>query len=469
MLSKNAVVQILCLFVSAYTLEAADVPNIVVIITDDQGYGDISFNPYSPPEVSTPHMDSLARESVFFTQAYTNGNVCSPTRAALMTGRYSQRAGIYTAGEGGAGLPLHFITFPERLKERGYVSAAFGKWHMGLTEPYNPINRGFDHFYGFMGRGAHDYFDLAGEVEPDRPMYRGLKEIKDEGYLTHRLTEEAVDFIKSHKDQPFFVYLAYNAVHTPAQAPAETIAKYKKQYPHLSETRTILMAMLEHLDNGVGEVVKTLKEEGEWDNTLLFFLTDNGGARAMDADCSPLRGNKQLNYEGGIRTPFIVSWPERFGGGRMVHHPVITIDILPTAMDAAGIPSPVEQPLDGISLLPLLTGQAAAKPRNLYWSEASDRGTWAIRSGDWKLYGEKGDLELFNLNSDPTERHNLASTYPEITGKMQSIYDAWLDEMAEPMLVPFKRWNPSVSNTEENKIREQKRDAVSERIEPENT
>ena len=176
-------------------------PNIVVILTDDQGYADISFNRHHPKEVSTPHMDALAREGVFFTQGYISGNVCSPTRAGIMTGRYQQRAGIYTAGEGGSGLPLAEKIFPQFLKGAGYVCGAFGKWHLGLTREYSPCARGFDEFYGFLGRGAHDYFDLD---NADSPLYRGFEPIRDEGYLTNRLTEEAVSFIQRHKDHPFF-------------------------------------------------------------------------------------------------------------------------------------------------------------------------------------------------------------------------------------------------------------------------
>jgi len=282
---------------------------LLLILTDDQGFADISYNPHHPPEVSTPNMDALAREGIFFTQAYITGNVCSPTRAGLMLGKYQQRVGVYTGGEGGSGFSLDEKIFPKYLQEAGYVSGAFGKWHLGLTPAFNPVNRGFDEFYGFMGRGAHDYYNLK---DPEKPMYRNHEEIDDTGYLTDRLTEEAVDFIERHKSETFFLYLAYNAVHAPKQAPAEDIEKYDTGGPD----RDILMAMLKHLDDGVGEVVKTLKEEGVWDNTLLFFLTDNGGSKAMHAVNTPLRAWKQWNYEGGIRTPWLMSWPVKYKGGR---------------------------------------------------------------------------------------------------------------------------------------------------------
>ena len=416
-------------------------PNIVVVLTDDQGYADISFNPYHPSEVSTPNMDRLAREGVFFRQAYINGNTCAPTRAALMTGRYQQRAGIYTSGEGGSGLPLDEKIFPQFLKDLGYVSGAFGKWHMGLTREYSPVARGFDSFYGFLGRGAHDYFNLATEPD-DRPMYRDFEPIKDEGYLTNRLTEEAVAFIHKHRDEPFYLHLAYNAVHAPKQAPPEDVDRYRELYPDISEGRVILMAMLAHLDQGIGQVVGALKETGAWDNTLFFFLTDNGGAAAMEADNSPLRGTKQYNYEGGVRTPFVVSWPDRFDGGRSLDQPVIAMDILPTVLEAAGVEMPIERPLDGVSLMPLLMGEPLEWDRDLFWSEGGESGEWAVRSGDWKLYVEKDSKSLFHLGFDPGEAVDLSQAHPMQVEALTDLYASWLDEMAHPKSGMSKWWAP---------------------------
>ena len=288
----------------------ADQPNIVIILTDDQGYADVSYNPHSPPEVSTPHIDALADSSTICTQGYTSGHVCSPTRAGLMTGRYQQRFGIYTAGEGGSGVPLDEVFLPERLKPAGYVSGALGKWHLGLTEEYHAMYRGFDEFYGFMGRGAHPYFDHS---DMSHPIYRGLTPIKEEGYLTTRITEEAVDFINRHKAEPFFLYVAYNAVHAPPEAPEEDIKQVTGD-----DTRDTLMAMIKHLDMGVGEIVNSLKKHSLFDNTLLIFLTDNGGSGTMHANNAPLRGFKQMDYEGGIHVPYIVSWPAELEGGKKV-------------------------------------------------------------------------------------------------------------------------------------------------------
>ncbi len=416
-------------------------PNVVVILTDDQGYADISFNPLHPKEVSTPHMDALAREGVWFSQGYITGNVCSPTRAGLLTGRYQQRAGVYTAGEGGSGMAQSEKIFPRFLKPAGYTSAAYGKWHLGLTVEQSPVGRGFDQWYGFLGRGAHDYFDLAQKDPEVGPMYRDGREIKDSGYMTTRLTDEAVAFIKKQKAQPFYIHLAYNAVHSPAQAPAEDIARFKQQYPEITDARAILMAMLYHLDLGVGRVVETLKKEDVWENTLLFFLTDNGGSKAMSAVNTPLRGAKQQNYEGGIRTPFIVSWPAGFKGGRTIAAPISSLDILPTALDAARVPLPTDKPLDGKSLLPLLTGKASKHIDTFYWSEGGEAGGFAVRSGDWKLVQQRGQtkVELFNLAKDPAEATDLASQNAAKVAALSKLYDAWIGQMAEPLSGAPKR------------------------------
>lgn len=424
---------------------ASDRPNIVVILTDDQGYADISFNPDHPKEVSTPHMDALAQEGVFFSQAYVSGNVCSPTRAGLMLGQYQHRVGVYDAGTGGSGFDPTIQIFPALLPD-SYFAGAFGKWHLGLDDDYpalkwHPLSRGFDSFYGFMGRGAHDYFDLRSESEGKfmHPVYRDKYRIDDTGYLTTRLSEEAVKFVHDRHQEPFFLYLAYNAVHAPAQAPEEDIKRYRAKYPHLSETRVILMAMLEHLDNGVGDVVKALKETGSFDDTLLFFFTDNGGAGTMEASNSPLRGFKQQVYEGGHRSPFVVSWPDRFDGGRTIESPIISLDVLPTALDALGLLKP-DNAFDGKSLLPLIEGKSKSHHRNLFWSEGGATGEWAVRSGDFKLLAIKDTRELYNLADDPAESDNLVEKNLPKTRELEQLYDHWLNQMPPPANGLSKRY-----------------------------
>lgn len=421
---------------------AEEKPNIVIILTDDQGYADVSYNPHSPPEVSTPNIDALAHSSTICTQGYTSGHVCSPTRAGLMTGRYQQRFGIYTAGEGGSGVPLDEVFIPQRLKPAGYVAGALGKWHLGLTEEYHAMNRGFDEFYGFMGRGAHPYFDHS---NMDHPIYRGLDPIKEEGYLTTRITEEAVDFINRHKEEPFFLYVAYNAVHAPPEAPEEDIKNVTGD-----ETRDILMAMIKHLDMGVGEIVSSLKKHDIFDNTLLIFLTDNGGSKTMHASNAPLRGFKQMDYEGGIHVPFIVSWPAQLEGGKKCDVPMWSTDLFATALDAAGLPMPKDKPLDGKSILPALKGETDKLHDELYWSSAGANGKWAIRSGNWKLVAEKKRIELFNLEKDLSETTDLAAKHPKVVSQLTNKYNTWLDEMADPVSKQGKRWTPNAGAPPQN-------------------
>jgi arylsulfatase A-like enzyme len=442
-------------------------PNIVVILTDDQGYADISLNPHHPKEVSTPNMAALAAEGVVFSQAYTSGPVCSPTRAGLMLGRYQQRVGVYSAGDGGRGFDPTLPIFPSFLPKE-YVSTVIGKWHLGLDEDYpelkwHAMNRGFDECYKFMGRGGHSYFDLRSDTEGkfSHPIYRNKNRINDEGYLTNRLSEEAVAFIDRNKQQPFFLYLAYNAVHAPAEAPQADIDEYRKRFPDISDERVILMAMLKHLDDGVGQVVGKLKKEGLFDNTILFFLTDNGGSKAMSADNTPLRGFKGSLEEGGIRTPLIVSWPARFSGKRTIDTPVISLDILPTALDAIGAEPPAEPPLDGKSLLPLLRGQSKTHHDTLYWSKGGD-GEWAVRRGDWKLHALKGQMELFNLAEDPSETTNLAGKNSEIVKTLSSAFNVWIGQMADPITGGTKRWKAEPANEE---LTEREKERLKKRME----
>jgi len=360
-----------------------------------------------------------------------------------MIGGYSQRVGVYTAGDGGRGFDPKKRIFPGLLPDE-YVSGAIGKWHLGLDDDYpelkwHALNRGFNECYKFMGRGGHSYFDLRSDSTGKfaHPIYRNKKRINDEGYLTIRLSEEAVSFIDRHKKQPFFLYLAYNAVHAPAEAPEEDIKAFQKKFPKLSRECAILMAMLKHLDDGVGEVVGKLKKEALFENTILFFLTDNGGAKGMQADNSPLRGFKSSLDEGGIRTPFIVSWPKRFSGGRTIETPVISFDILPTVLEAIGSLSP-ENEFDGRSLLPLLMGKTDLHHETLFWSKGKED-EWAVRRGDSKLHYKRGSIELIDLAKDPSERRNLAKSQPEKVYELRAAFDAWLAPMADPITSGAKR------------------------------
>ncbi len=415
---------------------ATRLPNIVVIVADDLGYGDVLFNPLHPKEVTTPHLDALARESVICRQGYVSGHVCSPTRAGLMTGRYQQRLGLYTGGEAGSGLPMTEKIFPQYFKPAGYATAQFGKWHLGPTPAWSPALRGFDEVFGFLGRGAHDYFKLN---DPDDPIYRGTTPVKETGYLTDRLGEETAAFITRSKAQPFLVYLAFNAVHAPLQAPTDEVAKFTTA----NKDRNTLLAMGKRMDDAVSRVVATLKSEGVWENTLLFFISDNGGPLAESADNTPLRGGKHQDYEGGIRVPFLVCWPGKLKPGEN-QAPVLSLDILPTALAAAGLAAPGDKPLDGKNILPLLRGEVAPEPRNLFWSSGSEEKFWAVRSGDWKLVGEKSAVSLFDLGKDVSEKNDLAKRMPEKVAELTRLHDDWLAGMANPMHGGAKRYGMPV-------------------------
>jgi arylsulfatase A-like enzyme len=417
---------------AAAAAPAARPPNIVLIVADDLGYADVLFNPLHPREVTTPHLDKLARESVICRQGYVTGHVCSPTRTGLMTGRYQQRLGLYTAGEAGSGVPMTERLFPQFLQPAGYASMQIGKWHLGPTPEWSPAHRGFDEVFGFLGRGAHDYYQLD---DPDDPIYRGTTPVKLDGYLTDHFGREAVAFIERRKARPFFLYLAFNAVHAPLQAPADEIARFSTG----NRDRDTLLAMGKRMDDAIGLVVAKLKQEGLWDNTLLFFLSDNGGPLAQSANNTPLRAGKHSDYEGGIRVPFLVCWPGQLKPGE-TQAVVSSLDILPTALAAAGVAGPTDKPLDGLNLLPILRGEAAPAPRNLFWCSGGEDGWWAVRSGDWKLVCEKGRIGVFDLSQDISERRDLAKATPEKVAELTRLHDAWLAGMANPVKSGAKRF-----------------------------
>lgn len=425
-------------------LHAAERPNIIVMVADDLGYADVLFNPKHPEEVTTPHLDALAKAGVICRQGYVTGHVCSPTRAGLMTGRYQQRLGLYTGSEAGSGLPMDEKIFPQFLKPADYATAQFGKWHLGPTPEWSPALRGFDEVFGFLGRGAHDYFKLN---DPAAPIYRGTHIVKETGYLTDRLGEETAAFITRHKTRPFFVYLAFNAVHAPLQAPAEEIAKFNTG----DQNRNTLLAMGQRMDDAIGRVVATLKREGVWENTLIFFSSDNGGPLAQTANNTPLRGGKHQDYEGGIRVPFLVCWPAQLKPGE-TRAVVSSLDILPTALAAASLSAPTDKPLDGLNLLPILRGETPAPARNLYWCSGSDEGWWAVRAGDWKLVAQRAQVELFDLGKDASETTDLAQAMPDKLAELTRLHDDWLAPMPRPVNAGEKKWTPGMSTTKKKKL-----------------
>lgn len=413
-------------------------PNIVLIVSDDQGNADAGYQ-RDPSTVSTPHIDKLAGDGVVFTNGYASGYVCSPTRAGLLTGRYQQRFGFYRAPDSRIGLPLDEITLADVLKKEGYKTGAFGKWHLGLTEKHHPCNRGFDEFYGFLGHGAHDYFDLRlikeGADDFRQAIYRNLEQISDTGYLTDNLAREACAFINKHaqKENPFLLYLPFNAVHTPMQAPEEDIARFNTG----DKKRDIQLAMLHRMDIAIGNVLNTLKEQGVYENTLIIFFSDNGGAKASSADNLPLRDFKHSVYEGGLRVPFIVSWPDKFKPS-VCDEPVISIDVMPTVLAAVGATLPGDRIYDGKNIFPAITGEAKEPIHKELYFDGND-GYWAVREGEWKLLlSKKGELELYNMKEDRVEKNNLADDYPEKLESLKKKYDKWRSEMGKPMGKPKK-------------------------------
>ena len=406
---------------------AARKPNIVIIVSDDQGYGDVSYAEHHPQEVETPNIDRLAMGGVRLTNGYVSGYVCAPSRAGFMTGRYQQRFGFYTGGDSRPGMSLEESTLADFLKKDGYATGIFGKWHLGIEpEKYHPLKRGFDEFYGFLGHGAHDYFDLkipTGEKEHNS-LYRNEEKIDDTGYLTDNLARESVAFIEAHKEEPFFLYLPFNAVHVPLQAPEEDIARFENR----DKDRNAYLAMLRRMDLAVGQVVDKLEEAGVEDNTLVFFFSDNGGARANKANNGKLHGFKHSYYEGGVRVPFIVKWPGRLPVGASCDEPISSLDILPSLCAMLGITLPSDRVYDGKDIFPALLGKAKDPLHEiLFWDDGEAQ--WAVRAEEWKLLSIKGTLELYNLDKDLSELNNLASKEPEVVARLQQAYADWKKEM----------------------------------------
>jgi len=419
-------------------------PNVLLIVADDLGYGELGIQ--GNPEVPTPHIDSIAKNGARFTSGYVSGPYCSPTRAGLFTARYQQRFGHeFNGGPAQVaavtfGLPLEEKTIGDRLKEGGYATGWFGKSHLGFAPEYHPLKRGFDEFYGFLG-GAHSY------TETDGSILRGTEPVNTIGYATDDFAREAVSFIEKHKAGPWFTYLPFNAVHGPLDAAPE---KYLSRFPNIQDPkRRQFAAALSALDDAVGSVLAKVRELGQEENTLIFFISDNGGPTAQTTSSNgPLRGFKGQTWEGGVRVPWLVQWKGHIPAGQVENRPVIQLDILPTALAAAGVGIKPEWKLDGVNLLPYVTGQLKEAPHDtLYWRFG---GQLAIRKGDWKLVkapaerggikpGEKATVEgaaLYNLADDIGESKDLASANPEKVKELAAAWNAWNSELVEPKWTP---------------------------------
>ncbi|HYE99589.1 MAG TPA: sulfatase-like hydrolase/transferase, partial [Planctomycetota bacterium] len=335
--------------------------NVVLIVADDLGYADLGA--HGSPQALTPHIDSIASAGVRCTNGYVSGPYCSPTRAGLLTGRYQQRFGheFNTAGPG-TGLPVTEVTLADRMRAAGVATGAIGKWHLGTDAPFRPLRRGFDEYYGILG-GASTYYNAT--------VFRNATSFAETRYLTEAIGEEAVDFIERRKSAPFFLYLTFNAVHTPMDVPPQ---KYMDRFPHLpSGTRKTYLAMLAAMDDAVGAVLSKLRAEGLEDDTLVAFISDNGGpvesgTSINGAINTPLRSGKRTLWEGGIRVPYFVKWPARLPSGTVYEPPVIQLDLFTTALAAVGGSPPPGVLIDGVDLAPFLAGTATGAPHDrLYW------------------------------------------------------------------------------------------------------
>ena len=411
-------------------------PNILFIVGDDMGHADVGF--HGCKDIPTPNLDALAAAGVRFTNGYVSGPYCSPTRAGLLTGRYQQRFGHeFNPGRGTQGLPLTEITIADRLKAAGYVTGLVGKWHLGAQESMHPQKRGFDEFFGFLG-GAHSYFQSAG-------ILRGTEQVKELDYTTDAFGREAVSFIDRHKTHPWFLYLAFNAVHTPMDATDDRLAKF----PNVeNKQRRTYDAMMLAMDEAIGAVRQKLAAAGLEKNTLVIFISDNGGptmkgVTVNGSSNAPLRGSKRTTLEGGIRVPFLVSWPGRVKPG-VYDQPAIQLDLTATALAIAGVDVQPASKLDGVNLLPFLSGEKSGAPHDaLYWRFGEQM---AIRRGDYKLVrydlnaetqtGAKQPVsaaKLYNLRADIGEAQDLASALPDKVKELQSQWAAWNATLVKPL------------------------------------
>ncbi|MBY0506942.1 MAG: sulfatase-like hydrolase/transferase [Bryobacteraceae bacterium] len=432
----------------AASAQATRRPNLIIILADDMGYGDIGC--YGSPDVPTPHIDALAKGGTRFTDAYVSCAVCSPSRAAMLTGRYQHRFGhefnsgpMEREAEINFGLPFAEKILPQYLKPAGYRSMAIGKWHLGVRPGYHPQERGFDEFFGFL-TGGNDFITRqtphgravgsdgdGGKIPAERrdPIRRGNQPVEESRYLTDAFGDEAVQFIHRNQTKPFFLYLAPNAIHTPLHA----LDKYIDRVAGIkNEKHRLLAAMTVALDDTVGAVVAKLRAMKLESNTLIVFLSDNGCPVVTGAGTNgPLNGEKATYFEGGIRVPFILHWPGQVPGGKLDRRPVVSRDILPTFLAAARITSTAK--FDGVNLLPFLRNEALPH-QALFWRAGQGR---AVRKGKWKLV-EFGDRfsQLFDLEADVGERRDLSAQHPEVVQDLRASWQAWSAEMAKPAWPP---------------------------------
>ena len=415
---------VLCLVLVGGPVGAEDRPNIIVIMADDLGYGDTSVY---DGWVKTPHLEKMATEGLTFKDFHTNSSVCSPTRAGFLTGRYQQRVGIVDVIArhlDTPGLSPAELTIPRLLKQAGYRTALFGKWHLGMEPEFNPTHHGFDEFRGYLD-GYIDYH------EHRNTWMNGLKKEDQPGYSTHVITQNAVRFIKEQPgDDPFFLFVAHEAVHLPFQTPDDT-PENRKPIPKSEmwsrdRIRPKYKVMLEEMDRGIGEILETVRKQGIEKRTLVFFLSDNGAIGA--GSNKPFRGGKFSHYEGGHRVPAIAWWPGMIEPGASTSELVMAMDLLPTFGSLAGADVPTDRKLDGIDVRGLLLEDEPLPDRRVFFGYEPKLGT-AMRDGNWKMIISSKKFELYDLGNDIAEQNNLTETHPERAQAMRAAIEKWKSDV----------------------------------------
>jgi arylsulfatase A-like enzyme len=424
-------------------------PNIIVIVSDDQGYRDAGFQ--GGTDIPTPNLDRLAAGGVVFTDAYVTGAVCGPSRAGFINGRYPPRFGF--GGTPGyrpeiplEGLPLEETTLAEALRSKGYTSALIGKWHLGAHESLHPLNRGFDEFFGHVGGGKRYFPELltrknTKDAKNEWESYhtwitRGFEPVKTTGYLTEEFNREALGFVRRQAatpEKPFFLYLAYNALHSPFEAPKNEIAKFQ----HIkNEKRRNYAAMVSVMDRGIGQLLDILDEQNLADNTLIFFFSDNGGpTKDQVTDNTPLRGGKSSPYEGGFRVPMAARWPGVIPAGSKFSKPVSSMDIFATIAAVNRIPENPERPLDGVDLIPYLTGENDGAPHERIYLLIGENNGVSMREGDYKIVqSHDTSVQLYNLREDIGEERDLAAADPERLSRMLATFKTWEAQLKPSVL-----------------------------------
>ena len=429
-------------------VQASSKPNLIVIMADDLGYADVGFNGCT--DIPTPGIDSIANNGVKFSSGYTSYSVCGPSRAGFITGRYQQRFGFernpqWNLTDPNSALPKSEMTIAESLQQVGYHCGIIGKWHLGAEPSLRPNQRGFNEFFGHLG-GGHAYFPeklriiKTEDVKNENDSYasyitRNDTPVKTTKYLTDEFSDEAIRFVEKNQEQPFFLFLSYNAPHTPLQA----TQKYLDRFPHIEDkNRRTYCAMVSAMDDGIARLMEKLDALKIKDDTIVFFLSDNGGPTTKNnSDNGDLRGKKGDVFEGGFRVPFAMQYPRELKPGQTYDRPVSSLDIFATMASLAQSPTHEDKPLDGVNLLPYLKGEKSGAPHELIYLRKFDGNRYAIRNGSYKMIipWRGAPPQLYDLENDMGEKQNLAAQYPERVKELKALLKQWDSELIDPVFL----------------------------------